>query len=216
MAFKAGTVKSVQVNLVYRNDAEFQVWSDENGRHLRHVENARGDRGTVTHAYCVAHLTAGGPPLIEVMNHEQIAAVERAATKRTKGGMVWKSDFRDEMCKKAVVRRASKFWPKDDGGLLQHMADVVDRFDPLEFDQNHDTPPPEAELCMNADQATELNDLLVDRGITPEAAPEWIRRWAQSKGYGSIDDTPARLFTEAKETLTKRLDERSKTPAAEK
>lgn len=209
MAYKAGTIKSVQVNLVHENDQEFQVWSDEHGRHIRHVENQRGKKGDITHAYCVAHVAAGGPPLIEVMDREDFRKIEAAATRRNrKGGMVWRSDFRPEMCKKAVIRRASKFWPKDNGGMLEHMMQVSDRYDPVEFEQDLDTPPPEAELCMNLDQQTALSDLLTDHGIEPTAAPEWLRRYAQSKGYASIEDMPARLYDDAHVALKKILDER--------
>lgn len=210
MAYKAGTIKSVQVNLVYQNDPTFKVWTDEHGRHLQHEENARGNRGEVTHAYCIANLVAGGPAMIEVMSRTELNAVENQA-KRKGGGMVWSTPWKSEMQKKAVTRRASKYWPKDNAGVLQHMMEVSDRHDGVEFAPSPDATLPDAELCINTDQYTELHDLLLARGITPEVAPEWLRRWAQSKGYASIEDTPARLFDEAKDTLTKRLDERSAT-----
>ena len=208
MAYKAGTVKSVQVNLVRDNDQEFHVWTDENGRHIRHVENSRGKPGKVTHAYCIANLMAGGPPLIEIMGRADLDACEAASRRRNKkGGMVWRV-WPDEMCKKAVIRRASKFWPKDNGGMLEHMMQVSDRYDPVDFEDDPDTPPPEAELCMNLDQQTALTDLLTDHGIAPTVAPEWLRRYAQSKGYASIEDMPARLYDDAEAALAKILDER--------
>ena len=210
MAYKAGTIKSVQVNLVYQNDPTFKVWTDEHGRHLQHEEAARANRGEVTHAYCIANLTAGGPAMIEVMSRTELNAVE-AQAKRKGGGMVWSGPWKSEMQKKAVTRRASKYWPKDNAGILQHMMEVSDRHDPVEFAPSPDDTPPEAELCINTDQYTELHDLLLERGITPDVAPEWLRRWAQSKGYASIEDTPARLYDEAKSTLTQRLDERAAT-----
>lgn len=209
MGFKAGTIKSVQVNLVYKNDPTFKIWSDEHGRHLQHEENTRGNAGEVTHAYCVTHLTAGGPALIEVMTRAQLNAVRAQAERKPGGGMVWRGPFVEEMMKKAVIRRASKHWPKDNGGILQHMLEVSDRHDPVDFSPDPDEPTPEAELCMNTDQYTALYDYVLERGITAQDAPEWLRRWAQSKGYASIEDTPARLFDEAKQTLKDRLDERT-------
>jgi phage RecT family recombinase len=207
MAYKAGTIKSVQVNLVYEGDQEFKVWTDEHGRHIRHVENARGKRGDITHAYCIAHLTAGGPPLIEVMSRAQLNAVRAAAERKSGGGAVWRS-WPEEMMKKAVIRRASKFWPKDNGGMLEHMMQVSDTYDPVAFDDDPDTPPAEAELCINLDQQTALTDLLTDHGIAATVAPEWLRRYAQSKGYAHIEDMPARLYDDAHAALTKILDER--------
>jgi len=209
MGFKAGTIKSVQVNLVHRNDPTFRTWTDENGRHIQHEENARGDRGDVTHAYCITQLQAGGPPLIEIMSRTQLDAVRKQAERKPGGGMVWRGPFVEEMMKKAVIRRASKHWPKDNGGILQHMLEVSDRHDPVDFSPDPDEAPPDAELCMNTDQYTALYDYVLERGITAQDAPEWLRRWAQSKGYASIEDTPARLFDEAKQTLKDRLDERA-------
>jgi recombinational DNA repair protein RecT len=209
MAYKAGTIKSVQVNLVRETDPEFLVWTDELGRHIRHIENARGKQGPVTHAYCIAFLTAGGPPMIEVMGRADLNSCEAAASKRNKkGGMVWRM-WPDEMCKKAVIRRASKHWPKDDGGLLERMAEVSDRFDPMDFPENLDADAPEQELCMSLDQVTALSDVLTDRGISPTVAPEWLKRYAQSKGYDLMDHMPARLYEEAKAGLAKILDDRA-------
>jgi phage RecT family recombinase len=209
MAYKAGTIKSVQVNLVRESDPEFQVWTDETGRHIKHVENQRGKQGEVTHAYCIAFLTAGGPPLIEVMGRADLNACEAAASARNrKGGMVWRSAFRDEMCKKAVIRRGSKHWPKDDGGLIERMQDIVNLHEPMDFPEDLDSDAPEQELCITLDQVTTLTDLLTDRGVQATVAPEWLKRYAQSKGYNSIEHMPARLYKECEAFLTKMADEK--------
>ena len=203
LAYRAGTVKSVQSNVVYDKDQEFMVWTDEKGRHIRHIENQRGKRGDISHSYCIANLTAGGPPLIEVLNRDQLRDIEAAASKRNpKGGMVWRGPFRDEMCRKAVIRRASKTWPKDDGGILQHMMQVSDQHDGVNFDVATDEDPPEQEICCSLDEVTQLNDVLVDNGITPDVASDWLRRYALAKGYSSIENMPVRLFDEAKRALT--------------
>jgi len=208
MAYKAGTIKSVQVNLVRDSDPEFQVWTDETGRHIKHVENQRGKQGNVTHAYCIAFLTAGGPPLIEVMGRADLNSCEAAASKRNKkGGMVWRM-WPDEMCKKAVIRRGSKHWPKDDGGLLERMQDIANIHDPMDFPEDLDADAPEQELCITLDQVTLLTDLLTDRGVQPTVAPEWLKRYAQSKGYNSIEHMPARLYVECEAFLTKMADEK--------
>ncbi len=208
MAYKAGTIKSVQVNLVRESDPVFQVWTDETGRHIKHEENQRGKQGQVTHAYCIAFLASGGPPLIEVMGRADLNACEAAASKKNpKGGMVWRM-WPDEMRKKTVLRRGSKFWPKDDGGILQRMMETVDKHDPLDFPENLDADAPEQELCITLDQLTALTDLLTDRGVAPTVAPIWLKRYAQSKGYDSMDHMPARLYDDCAAFLTKMADER--------
>lgn len=206
LAYKAGTIKSVQVNLVYQGDLEFQVWTDEHGRHIKHLENHRGQRGEVTHAYTITHLTAGGAPLIEVMSREQLDRVRAAAQSRPGGGAVWKV-WPEEMMKKAVIRRASKYWPKDSAGLMEHMMATADRHGFIDFDGvQEDSEPPEQELCLNLDQLTALTDILLENGIEPDVAPEWLRRYAMALGYSSIENVPARLYEQCRQDL----DDRSK------
>ncbi len=205
LAFKAGTIKSVQVNLAYSGDPVFRVWTDEHGRHLNHEESSAHDgRGEVTHAYCIANVAAGGPPIIEVMNAGQIKKVEASATKRRKGGMVWRGPFREEMCKKAVLRRASKLWPKDDGGILEHMIGTSNRHDGVDFDAQEDLEAPEQEICIGLDEHTALNDILITHGVAPDATHVWLKRLAEAWGYREIDNLPARRFDDAKQYLTER------------
>lgn len=109
--------------------------------------------------------------------------------------------------KKAVIRRASKFWPKDSGGLIEHMISTADRHSFINFDDvPEDAEPPEQELCLNLDQLTVLNDTLLENGIQADVAPEWLRRYAMALGYSSIENVPARLFEQARQDL----DDRSK------
>lgn len=200
LAYRAGTIKSVQVNLVYDKDPEFHVWTDERGRHIRHEEN-RGDRGAVSHAYCIAFPMAGGPPIIEVMNRGQLEAVEKAATSRRKGGMVWRGPFRDEMCKKAVIRRASKFWPKDGGGALQHMMEVSDRYDSIDFPGTPDESEIDQEVCISLDQIADLDGKLIDAGVPATMSGQWMQRYAERLGYSQIEHVPERLYEKAKTEL---------------
>ena len=120
--------------------------------------------------------------------------------------MVWRGPFRSEMCKKAVIRRGSKLWPKDDGGVMQHMMQVSDLHDGMSFESlvETDQNPPEQELCLNLDQQMILNDVLLENGVAPDAAPEWLSRYARAVGYSSIENLPARLFDEAKAALSDR------------
>ncbi len=202
LAYKAGTIKSVQVNIVCDGDEQFQVWTDEHGRHIKHIENQRGKRGAITHSYCIANLTAGGPPLIEVMDAGQLQAVE-AQAKRKGGGAVWSGPWRPEMCKKSVIRRGCKTWPKDSGGLIEHMMGVSDRFSGFD-DVITDAEPPEQEICISVDQQTVLGDVLLESGIASDQVSEWLSRYAKAKGYSSIENLPARLYDEAHAMLTNR------------
>jgi recombination protein RecT len=193
MVYEAGTIRDVQANLVRAGDPVFRVWSDESGRHLQH-EEARSGRGDVTHAYCIAHYAAGGHH-IEVMDRAELDAVEKAATSRPKGGMVWRGAFVDEMRKKAVVRRGWKWWPKDDGGRLEAAIATMDRVEPVDFE------PAEQEVTLSDDQVSELHAALTDRGLEPALADKWLAREASRYGCNEIGNLPARLFDKVKDEL---------------
>jgi recombination protein RecT len=73
-----------------------------------HEMDAFGDRGDTIGVYCVAK-THQGDLLVDVMSSKEIAQIRAAA----KQDGVW-SKWHDEMAKKAILKRASKQWPKTD------------------------------------------------------------------------------------------------------
>lgn len=73
-----------------------------------HEMDAFGDRGETVGAYCIAK-THQGDVLVDVMSAAEIAKIRGAA----KQDGVW-SKWPDEMAKKAILKRASKQWPKTD------------------------------------------------------------------------------------------------------
>ena len=127
LCFRANSLKDVQADTVNQNDPVFKVRRTIVGTDFEHIQ-ARKDRGEITHAYCVASFTTGGHHF-EVMDAEQLAAVERFA-KSKGGGQAWSGPFRGEQCKKTVIRRAWKSWPADPA--LRHAAEVMDRFEPVD------------------------------------------------------------------------------------
>jgi phage RecT family recombinase len=191
---KASTVKDIHPGLVYEKDPVFQVWTDETGCRFRH-EQSRGDRGKVTHAYVLARFTNGGHH-VEVMTAAQLEACEAAARKRNaKGGAVWRGPFRDQMMIKAVIRRAWKLWPKDDGGVIEQAMQQLDEVEPLEFSS-------EPEVCITDEQATELHALCSDYGMDSKLADRWLAKLAQRYGLSEIEGLPASKFENVKRDLS--------------
>lgn len=93
-----------QCKLVHEKDVY-----ESNGLELppTHKYNAFGERGAVIGGYCTVK-TAEGDYLTEEMTLEDIKAVE--ATSKASNGP-WKT-FREEMARKTIVKRASKYWPR--------------------------------------------------------------------------------------------------------
>ncbi len=104
LAQATGSIKWGQCKLVYSNDTY-----ESNGLDTAptHKYNAFGDRGAVVGGYCTVK-TADGDYLTEEMSLAEIKATE--ATSKAKNGP-WKN-FWEEMARKTIVKRASKYWPR--------------------------------------------------------------------------------------------------------
>ncbi|MDK9365379.1 RecT family recombinase [Lelliottia wanjuensis] len=106
LAQATGSIKWGQCKLVYSNDTY-----ESNGLDTapNHKYNAFGDRGVVVGGYCTVK-TPDGDYLTEEMSLAEIKATE--ATSKAKNGP-WKN-FWEEMARKTIVKRASKYWPRAD------------------------------------------------------------------------------------------------------
>ncbi len=206
IVFKAGTVKSIQTEMVRRNDPEFNVWTDETGQHVKHtrMRGSDADRGDITHVYCIAVFMNGGHH-IEIMDYADVLRCEEAATaKNSNGGKAWRGAFRNEMVKKCPVRRGYKHWPKDDAGLMERLASNMDRLEPM-FDSSIDVNDSEQQITIAKEQGLELHAFLVENDLKPELADAWLQKLAATLGLGCIDDLPASKFNEVKSDLEEYL-----------
>ena len=104
LAQATGSIKWGQCKLVYSNDTY-----ESNGLDTAptHKYNAFGDRGAVVGGYCTVK-TPDGDYLTEEMSLAEIKATE--ATSKARNGP-WKN-FWEEMARKTIVKRASKYWPR--------------------------------------------------------------------------------------------------------
>lgn len=138
LAQSTGAIKWGQCKLVHQGDTY-----ESNGLDAAptHKYNAFGDRGPVVGGYCTVK-TADGDYLTEEMSLAEIKAVE--ASSKAKNGP-WKNWW-EEMARKTIVKRASKYWPR------------VDRLDAAINHLNTDggegiAESPEPEQIVNVDEA---------------------------------------------------------------
>lgn len=120
LARQSGDVKSIEAVNVHKND----MFEYEKGLEpvLRH-KPALGDRGPKTHVYCVWML-ADGTKQFEVMDREQVMAIRSRSSSKNKQGEIvgpWITD-EDEMWRKTVVKRASKYMPRSANAFSQAVA----------------------------------------------------------------------------------------------
>ncbi|HIH9251021.1 TPA: recombinase RecT [Enterobacter ludwigii] len=104
LAQSTGSIKWGQCKLVYSADTYVSNGLDSAPTHKY---NAFGERGEVVGGYCTVK-TSDGDYLTEEMSLAEIKTVE--ATSKAKNGP-WKT-FWEEMARKTIVKRASKYWPK--------------------------------------------------------------------------------------------------------
>jgi recombination protein RecT len=107
LAMSTGSIEWGQSKLVYENDTYQNKGIDQAPSH---EYKAFGTRGNLVGAYCVVR-TSTGAYLTEEMSIDQLLAVKARSESGKQNKGPWFTDF-EEMCRKTVVKRAAKMWPK--------------------------------------------------------------------------------------------------------
>lgn len=166
-----------------------------------------GDRGATVGAYCIAK-THEGDFLVDIMNGEQIQKIRNAA--KTK--YVWDA-WPDEMAKKAIIKRASKQWPKTDRDDRLDLAVAAVNDDEGSEDlpqrERDITPKNDAPETVNDDQIERLKAAITLADGTVESFCEKVAK------IPSIDQLPAQRFEAAMNFLKQRAQSNSETEAAQ-
>lgn len=109
LAQSTGSIEWGQAKLVYEADKYINQGID---KAPLHEYPAFGQRGAIVGGYCTVK-TSTGAYLTEEMSIDQINQVKSRSESAKKNSGPWVTDF-EEMCRKTVVKRASKYWPKVD------------------------------------------------------------------------------------------------------
>lgn len=110
VATDTGSIKWARADVVYQNDT-FNYYGP--AREPEHICNPFSDRGEPIGVYCIAK-TADNDILCDVMSEEEIQKIKsksKSATGNKPQYSPW-NQWPDEMRKKAIIKRASKTWPK--------------------------------------------------------------------------------------------------------
>lgn len=111
LAVATGSIRWAQAELVRANDTFALNGFDAPPTHVFNPFSK--DRGEIVGAYVVVK-TADGDYLTTPMSREDIDAImNRSQSVRSGKSSPWKTDY-GEMAKKTVVKRAYKYWPKND------------------------------------------------------------------------------------------------------
>lgn len=107
IAMESGVISWGQAKLVHANDIY-----ESNGldKAPTHKYNAFGERGDIVGVYCTVK-TPAGDYLTEEMSLAEIEAVRKTSKAAFSDKGPWVNHW-NEMARKTVVKRASKYWPK--------------------------------------------------------------------------------------------------------
>ena len=157
IAQQSGSILWGQCKLVHANDTY-----ESNGldKAPTHKYQAFGDRGAIVGGYCTVK-TPDGDYLTEEMSLADINKV--AATSKAKKGP-WQT-FWEEMARKTIVKRASKYWPK------------VERLDRAIHNLNTDVgegieEDPKQEVIIDVE--SHILNITEQKGRTPEQLFNWL------------------------------------------
>lgn len=177
LAMTSGSILWGQCKLVHASDTYTSNGLD---KAPTHSYNPFGDRGNVIGAYCTVK-TADGDYLTDEMSLADIIKIQDSS-KAKKGP--WKTHW-NEMARKTVVKRASKYWPTVDrlNNAIHHLNTDSGEGLVIEKDITPET--------INAEKVDQLCKLLCDeKGYFTEIG-EQVRLAFK---FNNIDDIPSKKF----------------------
>ncbi len=125
LAKRSGDLSSVLAQCVYEKD-KFEL--DLANQIIKHEPCLDGERGKLKLVYCIARFKDGGMAM-DFMSKSDVDKIRNRSKAKDAGP--WKSDY-DEMAKKTVVRRCSKYWPMSSedsrriSSAIEHDGDTID------------------------------------------------------------------------------------------
>lgn len=182
IATDSGSIKWVKAEIVKANDIFTYSGPCEPPVHSMQPFS---DRGATVGVYCIAK-THDGDFLVDIMSADEITKIKAAA----KTDYVWKS-WPDEMAKKAIIKRASKQWPKTDrDDRLDRAVAVLNDYEGSEIIDHKPSPNYAVEhKTLSSEQAQAIRSALTVAGIGEE---EFCRH--KSVAIAAIEDLPAARF----------------------
>jgi recombination protein RecT len=191
LAQQTGSILWGQAKIVYAGDKYENTGIDSAPSHKSNPFKPNKDRGEVIGAYCTVK-TSDGSYLTEEMNIDELNKI-RDSSKASNGP--WKT-WPEEMMRKSVVKRASKYWPKV--GRLSQAVDVINQSEGIDFQEEKDITP------ERENPHEDLMTLLNARGSDKSAFFEWVGKKLK-KSVEKVED----LTHEEASSIIKRMENAS-------
>lgn len=132
IATDTGSIKWAQAEIVREGDTFNYKGPCEKPEHI--CNPFSGDRGKYIGVYCIAK-TVEDDYIVEIMTEAECMEVAAKSEAFKKNMGPW-SEFGGEMRKKAVIKRASKTWPKTEvSERIQFAVDTLNEHEGIDFDR---------------------------------------------------------------------------------
>lgn len=190
IATDSGSIKWAKAEVVKENDTfEYRGPCEP----PIHTMQPFGDRGSTVGAYCIAK-THDGDYLVDLMDAKEIIKIRNAA--KTK--LVWDA-WPDEMTKKAMIKRASKQWPKTDrDDRLERAISVVNEHEGSEeITPSARLQEVQSEATVDGSQLTNLRNALSVTALTEQ-------QFLAKAGVESLESLPANRYDGAIQFLKRK------------
>ena len=158
LAMSSGSIEWGQAKLVYENDHYENMGVDKQPVHQQQTFGVKGD---IIGAYCTVK-TKSGDYLTEEMD---LVALKKVQGTSNAANGPWK-EWPEEMMRKTVVKRASKYWPSCEP--MQLAVDMLNADEGL-VEKDITPPKPVIENPHNA-----LTELVIARGTDPDLFIKWL------------------------------------------
>jgi recombination protein RecT len=188
LAVRSGSISWGQSKLVYSNDAY-----ENNGidKAPTHKQKTFGDKGEIVGAYCTVKLPSGDF-LTEEMDIDALNKI-KATSKAAKGP--WKT-FPEEMMRKTVVKRASKYWPVCED--LNKAVEVINEHEGLgEAHQPALKEVGESDMFIDDAHIEEIESLIETSGADRVPFLSWL-------GVSEVQDITVEMYKKAVSALNQK------------
>ena len=184
LIMRSGLVSSIHADIVCDKD----VFEYDRGQVIKHSINLREDRGAMYAAYCIISMREGEAKC-DVMSKADVEAIRRRSRAGNAGP--WVTDF-NEMAKKTVFRRASKWVP-----LSPEIRSVVEADDTA--DEPVNVTPKAGLLAMigAAEPAGGSGAFITEETVTEEVQPakETVKPFTPAERERLLKEVEALMLT---------------------
>lgn len=157
IATDTGSILWAKAEVVYSNDQFDYNGPAQLPTHI--ADPFSSDRGDIVGVYCIAK-TLDGDYLIETMPESEIINIKNKSPSARSSYSPWNT-FPNEMRKKAVIKRASKTWPKTDRkDRLSKVIDYVNQEEGIDIDQSYSEDLKKVNDLIHAKNGAALANLL--------------------------------------------------------